>query len=373
VFEIIISILTISFLIILHELGHYLTAKKFGVKVEEFGLGLPPRLYGKKIGETIWSLNWIPIGGFVRMQGEVIDQKQKEGERILAKQDPYKNRSFNAKPVWQRMLIVVAGCLFFWLIAILIFVSIFIVGTSVAIDDYEIEPNAIVQITKVVEGSPAELARIKIGDIIQKIRIDNNEYNEIKVNKKSDVINFIQENPGQNVAIYIKRNNELLTKNIILDNNERSETPKIGVALIRIVPDKNFPISEAIPKSIERTYRFTILIGQGLFGAISNLITGREVEDVAGPVRIVGIMGQQLGLGVTYFLFFVALIAINLAIINLLPIPGLDGGKIIFLIYEGIRKKPFPQKIESYATGFFLILLLSLMLIVTIGEIRTIF
>ncbi len=369
-FEIIISILTISFLIILHELGHYLTAKKFGVKVEEFGLGLPPRLYGKKIGETIWSLNWIPIGGFVRMQEGVvdpIDQEQKEGERV------YKNRSFNAKPVWQRMLIVVAGCLFFWLIAILIFVSIFIVGTSVAIDDYEIEPNAIVQITKVVEGSPAELARIKIGDIIQKIRIDNNEYNEIKVNKKSDVINFIQENPGQNVAIYIKRNNELLTKNIILDNNERSETPKIGVALIRIVPDKNFPISEAIPKSIERTYRFTILIGQGLFGAIGNLITGREVEDVAGPVGIVRMMGQRLGLGITYFLFFVAIIAINLAIINLLPIPGLDGGKIIFLIYEGIRKKPFPQKIESYATGFFLILLLSLMLIVTIGEIRTIF
>ena len=352
-FEIIISIIVISLLIIFHELGHHLSAKKFGVKVEEFGLGLPPRLYGKKIGETIWSLNWIPFGGFVRMQGMGEEEREKVDQK----------RSFNTKPVWQRMLIVAAGCLVFWLLAVSIFFFIFVAGTSVTIDDYKIEPNAIVKIVEVGEESPAQLAGVEAGDIIEEIHI-NKEY--AKINKIADVQNIFQRNPGGTAIIYIRRSNDLLTKKIILDDQDS----KIGVALIRIVPNKSFSISEAILMSLEKTYNSTILITQGLFGVIDNLIIGEEVVDIAGPVRIVGIMGGTLEFGVTHFLSFVALISINLAILNLLPIPGFDGGRLMFLIYEGIRKKPFPQKIENYATGFFLILLMSLMLIVTIGEIR---
>jgi len=356
-FEIIISLIAISIIIILHELGHYLTAKKFDVKVEEFGLGLPPRLYGKKIGETIWSLNWIPFGGFVRMYGE-------ENKKGIGKNSKDSHRAFSAKPIWQRMLITVAGCLAFWLVAFLLFVFIFTTETNILINDYRSEPNAIVQVTRVIESSLTEKPKIKVGDRIKKVYINGES---IEINKKSDLQNILQENLGGEIVMKIERNGKELKKNIILKDNNY----KIGIGLERIV-EGPFSLFEAIPKSIRATGEDTILIARGMFRAIGNLIIGEDPGEVAGPVKIVGIMGDRLELGITHFLSLLALLTINLAILNLLPIPGLDGGRLIFLAYEGIRGKPFPQKIEAYLTVFFLLSLMGLMLIVTISEIRAI-
>ncbi len=359
-FEIIISLFAISFLIILHELGHYLVAKKFNVKVEEFGLGFPPRLYGKKIGETIWSLNWIPFGGFVRMYDEHADI---ENKKKLEKKD----RSFSKKPIWQRMLIVIAGCLVFWLLAFLMFIFTFSQGTIVAIDDDQYAPDAVIRITQVEEKSPAYIAEIRPGDIIQSIIVNNKE---IQINKIKDLQNIIRDNPGQEIILYIKRGEEIKSKNTKL----QKENPVIGVDLQRVA-FQSFPIYEAIPMAAKRTIKITLLIGESLPkipGEVVNLIKGEEAG-ITGPVGIVDFMGERIELGIVHFINFLALISINLAIINLLPIPGLDGGKLVFLAYEWIRAKPFPQKIEIYITAFFLILLLGLILIVTVADIRALF
>lgn len=351
--EIIISLIAISSLIILHELGHYLVAKRYNVKVEEFGMGLPPRLYGKKIGETIWSLNWIPFGGFVRMHGE-------EPGKFLEK-----NRSFNAKPIYQRMLIVAAGCLIFWLLAFLIFFSIFSIGTIVDIDDDQYAPDAVIQIIQVEKNFPAYKAGIKPGDIIKSITVDDEI---IQINKKFD-LRYSLKKYERIVEIEIQRVGITYIKEVERDYKES----KIGIGFARII-QRDFPIYEAIPMAAERTVKITYLIGESLPkipGAIGDLIKGRDPA-IAGPVRIVEIMGERLELNISSFFNFLALISINLAIINLLPIPGLDGGKLVFLAYEGIRKKPFPQKIETYLAAFFLIMLLGLMFIITIREIYVI-
>ena len=356
-FEIIISLIAISVIIILHELGHYLTAKKFDVKVEEFGLGLPPRLYGKKIGETIWSLNWIPFGGFVRMYGEEADAK-------TSKKEKDSHRSFGAKPIWQRMLITIAGCLMFWIVAFVIFVFVFTVGTYVVIDDYKDDPNAIVQITEIKEDSPAQLTELQAGDLIKEVCVKKEC---IQINQIRGIQTIFRENAGEEVIIKIRRGDKELSKKIVLDE----DVPKIGIGLIRI-GEQSFPFLEAVPMAGERTVNVTILIAEGLYGAVSNLMVGEDPGELAGPVRIVGIMGDRLELGITHFLSLLALLTINLAILNLLPIPGLDGGRLVFLAYEGIVKKPFPQKIEGYLTIFFLLSLMGLMLIVTISEIHAI-
>jgi regulator of sigma E protease len=357
VFEIIISLVAISIIIILHELGHYLTAKKFDVKVEEFGLGLPPRLYGKKIGETIWSLNWIPFGGFVRMYGE-------ENEKGIGKNSKDSHRAFSAKPIWQRMLITVAGCVMFWIVAFAIFVFVFTVGTYVAIEDYKDDPNAIVQITEVKKDSPFQIAELQAGDLIKEACIKEKC---IQINQIRRIETIFRENAGEEVTIEIKRGDREIRKEIVLDKDD----PKIGIGLIRI-EEQSFPFLEAIPMAGERTVNVTILIAEGLYGAVTNLIIGEDPGELAGPVKIVGIMGNRLDLGIPHFLSFLAFLTINLAILNLLPIPGLDGGRLAFLAYEGIVKKPFPQKIEGYLTIFFLLSLMGLMLIVTISEIHAI-
>lgn len=359
---IIISIIAISFLIILHELGHYLVAKKFNVKVEEFGLGLPPRLYGKKIGETIWSLNWIPFGGFVRMYGENSEVNDKKNPKDI-------NRAFNKKPVWQRMLITVAGCLAFWLVAFFIFIFIFSIGTIIPINDDQRVDGAQVIIPLIEKNSLAYKVNIQPGDVVKKVAIiiNEEETTKIQINKIKNLQNIIRDNPGQEIILYIKRGEEIKLKNIKL----QEENPVIGVRLERVA-FQSFPIGQSIKKSITATYNTTVFIAQGSFEAIRNLITRDDTVEIVGPIIMIKIMGGRLETGITPFLRILALITINLAILNLLPIPGLDGGRLVFLAYEGVKRKPFPQKIETYLTAFFLISLLGLMLVVTIGEIRDI-
>ncbi len=359
---ILISILAIGLLIVLHELGHYLVAKKFDVKINEFGIGIPPRIYGKKIGETIWSLNWLPIGGFVRMEGE-----DNIGKTSGEKKDNEKNRSFNSKPVWQRMLIVLAGCFVFWIISFFLFFFIFSIDNSPPISDSQMIDNAKIIVTSIQEDSLADVAGIKRGDIIQKIKVDESYF---LVDKISEFQNFIKNNSGQEIFLQIKREeNELNTKKIKL----QKENPILGVGLQRVA-SQSFSIFESITKAATKTYGVTVAIVQELLKLIG-IISAEEKApiQVVGPVGIIGIMENKLDLGIFYFLNFLALISIHLAILNLLPIPGLDGGRFVFLSYEAIFKRPFPQKVEIYLTGFFLLLLLFLIFIITIADIRAFF
>jgi len=179
-------------LVILHEFGHFLTAKKFGVKIEEFGIFLPPRLIGKKIGETIYSLNLLPFGAFVKLFGEEEEIK-----------DP---RSFSGKSIWQRALIILGGVVTFWIISAILLSIVFGIGTFQAISDDEQATNPRVQIIAVAPNSPAEKAGIKIGDTIQNLKV---EKEKLEVSKVREVQEFTEQNKGKEVILTIERGKEI--------------------------------------------------------------------------------------------------------------------------------------------------------------------
>jgi regulator of sigma E protease len=359
-FEILIIILTISILIIIHELGHFLVAKKFGVKVEEFGLGLPPRLFGKKIGETIFSLNLIPFGGFVRMYGEEEDIKNPQ--------------SFTGKSIWQRALIVFAGVAAFWIIAVILLTILFNVGAPIAISDDEDKnlTDIRVQIATVIPGSPAEKAGLEIGDTIRKLKIKNEK---LKITKIKEVREFANLHKGEEIILTIQRGKEIFDVALI----PRVEAPEgegpMGVALVRTAI-KSFSWYEAPIKGTLATVSMTGAIIQGLGQIIESVVKGEPMPpgvEVMGPVGIFDLMEDRLQMGIVYFLKLTVILTIHLAIFNLLPIPALDGGKLLFLGIEAVRGRPISQRIEQNITAVFFFLLIALMIFITIQDIIRIF
>jgi len=363
VLAILIAFISLIGLIILHEFGHFILAKKFGVKVEEFGIGYPPRLFGKKIGETLYSLNLLPFGAFVKIYGE-------EGGI-----EDY--RSFSGKPIWKRVLIVLGGVVSFWIIAAVI-LSI-IAGTwglPTAVEDEEnhILRDPKVQITFVVPNSPAEKAELKIGDVIQGLEI---EKVKLKTTKVKEVIEFINTNRGKEMTITIKRGKEIVEKSLIPRVSPPEGEGPLGVALARIA-FKPYPWYEAPIKGIYVTGRTTFSVIVSLIDIMSKVIRGVPLPpgtiELKGPVGIVGeIIIPALERGAVDYLWIMAMISIFVALFNTLPIPALDGGKLLFLAIEGICKKPIPQRIEKRINAFFFTLLIFLMIFVTIKDIAKLF
>ncbi len=354
---ILIVFFSIILLIVLHELGHFLVAKKFGVKVEEFGIGIPPRIFGKKIGETIYSLNWIPIGAFVSIYGE--DKKI---------QDP---RSFSEKPIWQRFLIVVAGVVSFWLVAIVLLSIMSVMGLPAAFDDTDTEiQNTTVQVLRIEKDSPAQLAGIKTGDIIRKIE-------DQEIDKMYQVQETTKKYAGQEILVLIERDQELIEKSIILREfkenffDDIEGYPFLGVEISR-VGIKKYSWYEAPVQGFLMTGRLTGLVVINLGDVVYRLIIREPMPDefeVVGPIGI-GVMAFQfLEKGLFDYLFLIVLISISLAIFNLLPIPALDGGRILFLIIEKIKGKPINKELEKKLIGYSFILLLCLFVFVTFRDV----
>ena len=361
--NLIIVLLSFLALVILHELGHYLFAKKFGVKVEEFGIGLPPRLIGKKIGETIYSLNLIPIGAFVRLEGE---EKTVPGPR-----------SFTTKPIWQRMVIVAAGVVAFWLVAVAIFTGLGVTtGIPTGIGDQEIQGvvNPKVQILGVAKDSPAQIAGIELGDIILKME-ERNSGIVIEPTKVKEIQSFTDSSEGKEIILTLQRGEE--TREVAL--MPRVEPPAgegaMGIALVRTGLVK-YALWEAPFRAIERTAALTYEIVRNLAGLVVNLVSGRGVPagvEFMGPVGIVDLLNNSLSLGIAHFLSFFAVLAVYLAIFNALPIPVVDGGKLLFLGIEAIRKKPVSEVWERRVGAVVFALLITLMIWVTIKDITRIF
>jgi len=339
---ILIAFITLIGLIVLHEFGHFILAKKFGVEVEEFGIGYPPRLFGRKIGQTLYSLNLIPFGAFVKVRGE-------EGGLEDC-------RSFAGKPIWQRVLIVLGGVVSFWLIAaIILSVVAGVWGLPTAVSDREnhnlIEPK--VQIVRVFPNSPAAQADLKVGDTI------------LGFQKVNEVQNFIKNHPGEKITLTIKRGNEILEKELI-----PNQEGLIGVGLTRIAlkisPWYLAPFQGAIACG-QLTYNILWgwIVGLKSVLGIAEIPAGLKME-LMGPLGIFALLGEYFKLGLNYFLFLVSLISVALALVNLLPIPALDGGKLLFLAIEAVRGRPLNQKMEEKITAFFFTLLILLMIFITI-------
>lgn len=368
IFTIIIAVASLLILIILHELGHFLMAKKFGVRVEEFGIGIPPRIFGKKIGETIYSVNLIPVGAFVRIYGEE--------ERIS---DP---RSFTSKPFWQKALIILGGVLVFWIVAAVLLTVVMGIGTPTLVSDEESRDlkDPKVQILSVSPGSPAQAAGLKMGDAVKNVKtrmaLPDGRQEDVKiVDKVKDVQEFVEENKGKEIVLTIQRGQELfdvaLTPRAVFPEGEGPT----GVSLIRTAL-KSYPWYQAPFQGIMATGYLTIATVKGLATTIVSLVSGRGVPagvELRGPVGIVEFFSYTRTLGVSYLLQLIAVISIFLALFNVLPIPALDGGKLMFLIIEAVRRKPNPPKIEKSLTAIFFVLLILLIFFVTFKDIQRLF
>lgn len=376
----IIFIIVLSVLVFVHELGHFWTARKLGVKAEEFGFGFPPRALGffkDKSGKwrflkgsrdpqslpeaqrpisTVYSINWLPLGGFVKIKGE-------NGE---GKQD---SDSFAAKSLWRRALILSAGVIMNIILAAVLLSVGYMIGLPGSLDD--IRPSAEisearVMIMEVLPESPAAQAGLEAGDTILSVAdrhvSSNEELQAIVAEQAGIATNFLVE----------KDTGEELVE-ITPEYSEENERAVIGVS-IYATGTVRYPFFIAIWEGIKLTGWMFWMIILAFYGLIRDLIIGVSVSgQVAGPVGIATLTGQVASLGFAYLLQFMALLSLNLALVNILPFPALDGGRILFIIIEKFKGKPVKQSVEAWihTIGFWLLILL--IVIVTYKDIVRLF
>lgn len=345
-------------LILVHELGHFLAAKRNGVKVDEFGFGLPPRIWGVQKGETLYSVNWLPFGGFVKIEGEDAVPGNVESAR-----------SFGAKNVWVRGTILAAGVIFNIALAYVLLTAGYIIGTPATISEGEVfSGEAHIVILDVESGSPAAAVGIKTGDAILNLG-HGTEIGIEEVTTTEGVRAFIDQHLGKEILLILKRNGDILE----IKATPRIEVPEgggpLGIAMAK-VGLKKYPLSEALVHGAQDTYFMTLAITESIYRFFADIFTGNGgMEKVVGPVGMVGMVGGALDFGWLYLMNFVALLSLNLAVINFIPFPGLDGGRLLFLGFEAVFRRPIPQKIAqiAHAAGFFF--LLFLMLAITYNDI----
>lgn len=349
-----IAFISLIGLLALHEFGHLILAKLFGVKVEEFGIGYPPRLFGKKIGETLYSINLLPFGAFVRLPGEI----EKNNDQ----------RSFSAQPVGKRILIAFGGVLSFWIIAAILFSIVFSLGAPISVGDEENSglKDPKVQITGISAESPAAKAGIKPGDTIKQLTINNQQ---LTISKVKELQELTEKYKGEEVILTMERGKETFDVKLVPRVSPPKGEGPIGIGLVRTAI-KSYSWYQAPWQGITSTINLTGAIIQGYWQAIANLFKGLPAEgELVGPVGILQLFAQAFQLGVNHFLNFVGMIAIYIAIFNVLPIPSVDGGKILFLGIEAVRKKPVSEKTEQNVTAICFGLLIILMVLVTIKDI----
>lgn len=358
ILTIIIAFFSLIFLVVIHELGHFVLAKKFGVKVEEFGIGFPPRLLGKKFGETLYSLNLLPFGAFVKIPGET---------ELL--DDP---RSFSQKPIWQRCWIVLGGVISFWIIGVILLSIVMGLGFPSVISDEEKGRlnNPEVQIIGVGPKSPAEMAGLRMGDVILKFKTGESV---VEVSKVKQIQELIDSSRGQEITLTIERGKKIFDASLTPRLSPPPGEGSMGVGLVRIAT-KSYPWYQAPWQGVLAAGKVTAGIVNGWVYAITKAIhRAPSGAQLMGPIGIFHLIAQMGELGAVYFIQFMAMIALYLALFNILPIPAVDGGKLMFLIIEAIRKKPLSQRIEQNVTAVFFALLIVLMVLVTIKDISKFF
>jgi regulator of sigma E protease len=357
--SIIFAFLSVIFLLVLHELGHFVIAKRFGVKVEEFGIGYPPRLFGKKFGETLYSLNLLPFGAFVRIPGEDGEEKSLD--------DP---RSFNSQSVLKRACILLGGVVSFWIIAAILLSIAFGMGMPQVISDDETGNlvNPRVQILAVSPGSPAESAGLRAGDSIKSFSFSGSQF---FINKVKEVQEFTDLHKGQEVMVTVERGKEIVEVSLVPRTDSPADEGAMGIALSRTA-DKSYSFWQAPIKGIEATFEVTGAVIVGWGGVLNSLFSGNGMPkgvQFVGPIGIGSLVAQAAQVGFAYFLQFIAMISIYLAVFNILPIPSLDGGKLVFLLIEKLKGKPVSPKVEQAVTGAVFGVLILLMIFVTAKDI----
>lgn len=363
--SVIIFIIVLAILVLVHEFGHFIVAKKSGIKVSEFGIGFPPRIWGKQKGETLYSVNAIPFGGFVKIFGEDPDEESLSG--------PERMRSIIAKPRYIQAAVLVAGVFF----NILFAWALISIGYMVGFPTPEnhtgpgIVENAELVVTSVSPDSPAYKAGVKSGDVIASA-ISEGKY-ELQELSPQALSNFIEAHGKDGVALTINRGTETLVIDTLAEEGIIQGKVAIGIGMDMIGTLK-LPAYLAIYEGGKDTVRILEATALSLLSFIGQAFQGNaDISQVTGPVGIVGIVGDVSKLGFVYLLSFTALISINLAVINLFPFPALDGGRLVIVAIEAIRRKAISPNILNVVNGVGFIVLILLMILVTTQDIIRIF
>lgn len=335
-------VILLGILIFVHELGHFLAARMGGVGVLKFSLGFGPKIFGKKFGETEYVLSWIPLGGFVKLLGE-------SDTEDLPPED--EKRSFLKQPVWKRLLIVLAGPAFNFLLAIVIFTGVLTYGL----------PSLTSEIGNVQAGSAAYESGILSGDKV--ISIDGQ-----KIEYWEDIRSAISESRGRPVSVVVDRAGDVKefvvqprlskTKNVFGED--------VSAYLIGIAPSEKTAIERRTPldaflSSLVKTWEISKLTVVSVVKIFEGVISPRTI---GGPIFIAQVAGAQVKEGIVPFVLFIAILSVNLGVINLFPIPVLDGGHILFYLYEIVFRREISAKVREMAQQIGFVILLMLMLFV---------
>ncbi len=362
---VILFLLVLAVLVFVHELGHFILAKKSGVRVDEFAIGFPPKIFSWQRGETKYSLNLIPFGGYVKIFGENPDEDSIAG--------PDSARSFVNIPKYKQLAVLIAGIAFNIIFAWLLISTSFMFGSTVPVgegvnNNYAkyIQDQHVV-LTNINSNSPAEKAGLKAGDTL--ISVNNISGTELTTAK---IRELIEKDSDGKISLTFERSGQ--TSDVVI-NTELSEDKRrvIGIFMENVGIVKLNPFL-ALYEGAKVSAIATKDVAIGLATFIGQSIQGNgSLEQVSGPVGIAGMVGDAADFGLAYFLGFVAFISLNLAVINLVPFPALDGGRILFVIIELITRRQIKPIIANYANTIGFLILISLMLFITYRDILKFF
>jgi len=375
--NILIFIIILLVLVLVHEFGHFWSAKKFGIRVDEFGFGFPPKLFGFKKGETEYTFNLLPIGGFVKIFGDNADAlTAKETDENISGVDA--SRAFVNKAKWKQAIVLFAGIFANFLLAWILFSVGFMSGLPTSVGN---EPegyaatDAHLTIISVLPDSPAETMGLKSGDRIVSIESGSDMVEYENINPTS-LKSFIVAHGNEEIKLGYLRNEsgEMITVvGVTPTKISDSDIPIMGISMDEIGVVK-LPFFRAFYEGMKLNWSMTKGTAVGLFTLIKEGVAGKgSLSSVSGPVGMVGIVGDAYQFGFVYLLSFAALISINLAIINLIPFPALDGGRLLFLLIEKIKGSPLNSKFANSANMVGFALLIILMIFVTYHDVAKLF
>lgn len=350
-------IIVLVALIVVHEFGHFIVAKWSKMRVDEFGLGYPPKLWGKKIGETEYTLNALPFGGFVKIYGEDSDESTEDSAR-----------AFTNRPRILQALTLIAGVAMNVLVAWLLLLIVLTSGAPRALTPEQV-PNAVnpeLTVTYVVPGTPADDAGLKAGDVLLEGSYGDTSFNNSNVD---EFVTFVGGATDTEVSLVVGRGNEQKELAITPEEGIVEGQGAIGVGLA-VVGSIELPLHETLVESVVVTGILLKDIAIGITTFLFQAVTfSADFSQVAGPIGIAGVVADAGENGIIPLLSLTALISLNLAVINLLPVPALDGGRLLFVAIEAIIRKPIPASVAQTANTIGFLLLILLMIVVSISDI----
>lgn len=354
IWSILVFFFVLSLLVIVHEFGHFWVAKKNGIWVEEFGFGLPPRVFGKKIGDTIYSINALPFGGFVRLHGEMTEDptpQELRGASGVFKKD----RAFITKPLWVKTAVITAGVIMNFLLAIVAF------AIAYSFIGIQKETNE-VKVLNISTNSPAQLAQILVGDIVKKV--DGQEVKSV-----SEFVAKIEDKKGKKVKLELQDRTVTVTPRLTPPAGEGALGVTITSTETYFAPVWQRPFLGAYYGTKE-----ALFWGKTVFGGFVNIFTelfhGRSPKDVSGPVGVFAVTSEVAKTGILPLINLIGIISVNLAVLNIIPFPALDGGRLLFIIIEAILGKKVAPKVEGIIHSVGMAILLLLILAITVKDIR---